>query len=248
MQFVIIFALVVAILAVMFALQNTAVVTLHFFAASFEEPLALFMLIAIALGAVLISILTIPGWFKSKKISSRHSKEVGELEDSLAKYRTDLIDSQNSNKDLRQKIMEVEEAKENLEHAQAKASQEIDDLKEALSKADLTAQEADQAKKEALDARDQMDSALKDLEGKMADAQKAADTAKAQTYSTNAEETVYEAPQEAAGAEPVKSAVASESDATAAAVTDETEPSENPETQDTADAEKEEKNKKHSWF
>lgn len=178
MQFVIIFALIVSIFAVMFALQNPNIVTVHFMAWDFEQPLALFLLIAIALGALIISILTIPGWIKSRQMRSKHRKEVAELEDNLSKYRSNLIDAQNSNKDLRQKILEIEEAKEKLEQAQVKAEEEINDLHMALNKADLTTQEAEQAKKEAVEARDNINLALRELEIKLDATEESKDTYK----------------------------------------------------------------------
>ncbi len=178
MQFVIIFALIVSIFAVMFALQNPTVVPLHFIIWDFEQPLAMFLLIAIALGAFIISILTIPGRMKSRTMNSKHRKEVAELEDNLSKYRSNLIDAQNSNKDLRQKILEIEEAKEALEQAQTKAEEEIRDLHAALNKADVTAAEADQARKEAVEARENINLALRELEIKLSSAEDSADTYK----------------------------------------------------------------------
>ena len=178
MQFVIIFALIVSIFAVMFALQNPNIVTVQFMAWKFEQPLALFLLIAMAIGALIISILTIPGWIRNRQIRNKHSKEVAELEDNLSKYRSNLIDAQNSNKDLRQKILEIEEAKEALEQAQQKAEAEIRDLHEALDQADLSAQQAQQARQEAIDARDNINLALRELEIKLESAEESSDTYK----------------------------------------------------------------------
>ncbi len=178
MQFVIIFALIVSIFAVMFALQNPEITALHFIIWDFQQPLALFLLIAMAIGALIISILTIPGWIKSRQQRNKHRKEVAELEDNLSKYRSNLIDAQNSNKDLRQKILEIEEAKEALEQAQKKAEEEISDLHAALDKADLSAQEAEQARQEALDARDNINLALRELEIKLESAEESSDTYK----------------------------------------------------------------------
>lgn len=178
MQFVIIFALIVSIFAVMFALQNPNIVSVHFIIWDFEQPLALFLLIAIAIGALIISILTVPGWIKNRQMKNKHRKEVAELEDNLSKYRSNLIDAQNSNKDLRQKILEIEEAKEKLEQAQAKAEEEINDLHAALNQADLTTQEAQQAKNEAIEARDNINLALKELEFKLDSTQESKDTYK----------------------------------------------------------------------
>lgn len=177
MQFVMIFSLIIAVLSVMFALQNTAVVSLKFFIWTFESPLGLLLLIALTVGAIIISILTLPGWFKNKRIKSIHQKELGELEENLAKYRTDLIDTQNKNKDLRQKVLELEEAKENLEKAHQKTLQEINDLRNALSNAQLTAEEAEVAKKEAIAARDEINVALKEMDLKIASSKKSADEA-----------------------------------------------------------------------
>ena len=96
--------------------------------APFLTALGFNPLIAIAVGALIISILTVPGWIRNRQLRSKHRKEVAELEDNLSKYRSNLIDAQNSNKDLRQKILEIEEAKEKLEQAQVKAEEEINDL------------------------------------------------------------------------------------------------------------------------
>ena len=178
MQFVIIFALIVSIFAVMLALQNPNIVTLHFIIWDFEQPLALFLLIAIAVGALIISILTVPGWIRNRQLRSKHRKEVAELEDNLSKYRSNLIDAQNSNKDLRQKILEIEEAKEKLEQAQATAEEEINDLHTALNKADLSTQEAQQARKEAVEARDNINLALRELEIKLGATEESKDTYK----------------------------------------------------------------------
>ena len=79
MQFMIIFALIVSIFAVMFALQNPTVVPLHFIIWDFEQPLTLYLLISIIVGAFIISILTIPGAIKSRQARSRHRKEVADL-------------------------------------------------------------------------------------------------------------------------------------------------------------------------
>ena len=178
MQFVIIFALIVSIFAVMFALQNPEIVTVHFILWDFVQPLALFLLISMAIGALIISILTLPGWIRNRQLKSKHRKEVAELEDNLSKYRSNLIDAQNSNKDLRQKILEIEEAKEKLEAAQAKAEEEISDLHMALNKADLTVQEAEQAKKEALEARDNINLAVRELEIRLDATEESKDTYK----------------------------------------------------------------------
>lgn len=168
MQFVVIFSLILAVLAVVFALQNTAMVTLTFFVWTFESPLALLLLIALTIGAIITTIVSLPGWIKTRRSTTVHKREVAGMEESLAKYRTDLIDTQNKNKDLRQKIIEVEEAKETLAKAQEKTLHEIDDLRTALNDSKLTAEQAEIARQEAIDARDQMDQALLEMDQRLA--------------------------------------------------------------------------------
>ena len=85
MQFMIIFALIVSIFAVMFALQNPTVVPLHFIIWDFNQPLTLYLLISIIVGAFIISILTIPGAIRSRQLRNRHRKEIADLEDNLSK-------------------------------------------------------------------------------------------------------------------------------------------------------------------
>ena len=104
------------------------------------------------------------------------------MEESLAKYRTDLIDTQNKNKDLRQKIVEVEEAKESLEKAQEKTLHEIDDLRAALNDSQLTAEQAEIARQEAIEARAQMDQALHEMDQRLASVNKEAELAEGTSY------------------------------------------------------------------
>jgi len=82
--FLLILALIIAVAAVVFALQNTDPVTVSFFAWQFEDqPLALIMLLALAAG-VLIGLLTIlPGSVRSKWRSSGQRKKIENLEKSL---------------------------------------------------------------------------------------------------------------------------------------------------------------------
>lgn len=149
MQFGMIVSMIFAVLAVIFAVQNTEIVTLHFFIWSFSLPLAILMILALAIGAVFAAVFTLPGWFRWKRSDRVYKKELTGLEDSLSKYRADLIDTQNKNKDLRQKIFELEEAKDQLEAAQVSADREIKDMQEAI------------------EARDELDAALKRMEEKM---------------------------------------------------------------------------------
>ena len=133
------------------------------------------MIAALTIGAVFTMVYTLPGWFRWKRSDRIHKKELDGLEDNLSKYRADLIDTQNKNKDLRQKILELEEAKKSLEAAQVDADREIQDMHNAINVANLSVADAEQARKEAIEARDELDAALKKMEDKMKFSEQKAD-------------------------------------------------------------------------
>lgn len=86
--FLLIIALLIAIVAVIFALQNTAMITVSFFAWQFEQSLALVLIITVILG-VLIGVLTIlPGSIRSKWRFSNQKKKLDALEKSLLAEQT----------------------------------------------------------------------------------------------------------------------------------------------------------------
>ncbi len=86
--FLLIIALLIAIVAVIFALQNTALIMVSFFAWQFEQSLALVLLLTVILG-VLIGVLTIlPGSIRSKWRLSSQKKKLDALEKSLLAEQT----------------------------------------------------------------------------------------------------------------------------------------------------------------
>ncbi len=86
--FLLIIALLIAIVAVIFALQNTAMITVAFFAWQFEQSLALVLIITVILG-VLIGVLTIlPGSIRSRWRVSNQKKKLDVLEKSLLAEQT----------------------------------------------------------------------------------------------------------------------------------------------------------------
>ncbi len=89
--FLLILALIVAVAAVVFALQNTDPVTVSFFIWQFEDqPLALILLLALAAG-VIIGLLTIlPGAVRNKWRSAGQRKKIEGLEKSLQEARVKL--------------------------------------------------------------------------------------------------------------------------------------------------------------
>ena len=83
MVFALILALVIAIVAVFFALENTTIVTVSFFGYAGEGSLALFILIAVGVGLLLGVLFMTPGRIKSGISNARSRKKIGSLEASL---------------------------------------------------------------------------------------------------------------------------------------------------------------------
>ncbi len=80
MQILIILALLIALIAVIFALQNTALVTVSFLVWKFDGSLALVVLLALLTG-VLISILaSTPSIIKNRLGTSGRNKKIKDLE------------------------------------------------------------------------------------------------------------------------------------------------------------------------
>ena len=78
-----ILALAFAILAVIFALQNSMIVTVSLFGYSVDGSLALFILASVILG-ILIGVLVMgPGTIKHGLESRTHRKRIGDLEKAL---------------------------------------------------------------------------------------------------------------------------------------------------------------------
>ncbi len=90
MVFTLILALAFAIVAVIFALQNTDVVTVTFFSLSYEGSLALVILVAVALGILIGVLVMTPGNIKNKISSTRNRRKIGSLEASLDEHKSKL--------------------------------------------------------------------------------------------------------------------------------------------------------------
>ncbi len=82
MQLQLIVAIIVAILAVVFALQNAVPITVSFLTWKFESSLALVLLITISLGVIMSLLVSVPSMIKTRhqnekiKDSSRYRKRI----------------------------------------------------------------------------------------------------------------------------------------------------------------------------
>jgi len=85
MQLQLIVAIIVAILAVVFALQNAVPITVSFLTWRFESSLALVLLITVALGILMSLLVSVPSMIKTRRMISNQKKRIRELENGLQK-------------------------------------------------------------------------------------------------------------------------------------------------------------------
>ena len=100
MVFTLMLALVIAILAVFFALENTMMVTVSFFGYGVDGSLALFLLLAMGVGVLVGVLIMVPGRIKSGLSNARNRKKIGDLETSLEEQRAKLIEAEKPRDDV----------------------------------------------------------------------------------------------------------------------------------------------------
>jgi len=91
MQVFLLVALLVAALAVLFAVQNTEIVTVDFLFWSFQGSLALILLVALAAGAIASSLASIPSLFRSHRFGGAQRRRVEELEAEVQRLHEQLV-------------------------------------------------------------------------------------------------------------------------------------------------------------
>lgn len=80
MQVFIIIALLIAIIAVIFALQNVTAITISFLFWSYNGSLALVLLITLAVGVLISLLASLPGLIRGKWTISNQKKKLSALE------------------------------------------------------------------------------------------------------------------------------------------------------------------------
>ncbi len=78
-QTALIFFLFFAICVALFAVQNAGPVALRFGLWSVEMSLVVVVLVSAALGAILASLLSLPGWLRDRRLLRQQSKELEAL-------------------------------------------------------------------------------------------------------------------------------------------------------------------------
>lgn len=83
MQLMTLFAMLTAAAGVLFALQNRETVTVSLFAWSFDASLAIVLLLALAIGGVIVALVSTPSTLRRQWTIVRQQKRINELEQRL---------------------------------------------------------------------------------------------------------------------------------------------------------------------
>jgi uncharacterized integral membrane protein len=89
-----IFALAIAVVAVIFALQNTMVVTISFLAWKITGSLSLVLLVTLAIGVVIGLLVIAPSTIKNSIVASNHRKRADSLEKELDVHKSKIAELQ----------------------------------------------------------------------------------------------------------------------------------------------------------
>ena len=108
MPLLLIFSLVIALLAILFAIQNTTVTPIRFLFWETEGSLALVLFIALVAGALISYLATAPGQIKQRRTISSQRKRITEVEGQLTSTQEELQGS----KEQLQQIEEMSQAED----------------------------------------------------------------------------------------------------------------------------------------
>ena len=89
-----IFSLIIAFIAILFAVQNNNPVEVKFLSWHYEGSLALILFIALLTGALISFLVTSPSLIKGKMASSSHKKRADRLETDLSETKKQLEEAQ----------------------------------------------------------------------------------------------------------------------------------------------------------
>jgi len=113
MQIFLFLALIIAVLAVFFALQNSDPVTVKFAVWEFNSSLAFVLLLALLAGALISFFFSLPSNVRARWTIRQQRKKLNENETSLAQVKIKLEETEN--KMLAQQSPPVEKAKDVVE-------------------------------------------------------------------------------------------------------------------------------------
>ncbi len=86
MQFFLFLSLLIAVVLMIFAFQNSEIIKLKFLSWEFENPLSIISALAFTAGLVSGAFLSVPAWWRKTKTNRQHKKRIQELEKELSDF------------------------------------------------------------------------------------------------------------------------------------------------------------------
>jgi putative membrane protein len=120
MQIFLIIALLISIIAVVFALQNLAAVTVSFFIWSIHGSLALVLLVSVAAGVLISLLASLPGLIRARWAVSAQRKKLAALETESSGYKKRADAAEQEVKTLEEQLAALAAAY--VEHPSGQAS------------------------------------------------------------------------------------------------------------------------------
>jgi uncharacterized integral membrane protein len=100
MQILLIFSFLIAFLAILFAIQNTEIISIRFLLWETQGSLALILFIALVAGALISYLATTPGQIKRRMTISSQRKRIDEVESQLVSTQEELNTAQGKLKEI----------------------------------------------------------------------------------------------------------------------------------------------------
>jgi uncharacterized integral membrane protein len=119
MQVFIIFALIIAVIAVIFALQNIAAVTVTFFFWSFHGSLALVLLLSVAAGVLISLLASLPGLVRARLTVASQRKKLAVLEGERSENTRKAEEAEKEVKTMEEQLASLSAALEQAQDGQA---------------------------------------------------------------------------------------------------------------------------------
>jgi putative membrane protein len=119
MQVFIIFALIIAVIAVIFALQNIAAVTVTFFFWSFHGSLALVLLLSVAAGVLISLLASLPGLIRARLTVASQRKKLAVLESERSENTRKTEEAEKEVKTMEEQLASLSAALEQAQEGQA---------------------------------------------------------------------------------------------------------------------------------
>lgn len=107
MQIFLFFALFIALMAVVFALQNSAPVQVSFLLWRFDSSLALVLLVALLSGALMSFFVSLPSNVRARWTIRQQRKKMNEMETNLADLKAQLAEAQKQIEEAHRAASEV---------------------------------------------------------------------------------------------------------------------------------------------